>query len=349
MNTAGETRRGVTQRRVAVFGASGHTAGFVTDELARRGFTPVLSGRDRGRLTAAARPGWALRTASIEDPSSLARALAGTQAVVNCAGPFGETAPALIDAALEAGVDYVDITAESLVTLETFERYGSRDDIEGPTVLPSAGFFGALGDLLATAAVGDWPAADQVEIAVALDRWWPTPGTREAMKRRAGRRVVLADGRIVVRRPDEPVPQREWTFPEPFGAQAVVGELSTVDVVTIARHLHVRDIHAYLNRAPIDDLMSLETPSPPAVDASGRSPQVFAVEVVVQRGRARRSIAASGRDIYAVTAPIVVEALERILTGRVRHTGVGSCGEIFDAADFLAALERDGHLTLMRR
>jgi hypothetical protein len=47
---------------------------------------------------------------------------------------------------------------------------------------------------------------------------------------------------------------------------------------------------------------------------------------------------ATGQDIYAVTAPLAVEATDRILTGRTHAVGVASAGQIFDAADFLRAL-----------
>ncbi|MCR6490806.1 NAD(P)H-binding protein [Amycolatopsis sp. OK19-0408] len=47
---------------------------------------------------------------------------------------------------------------------------------------------------------------------------------------------------------------------------------------------------------------------------------------------------ASGRDIYAVSAPLAVEAVERILASRTRTKGVATAGEIFDAQDFLHAL-----------
>jgi short subunit dehydrogenase-like uncharacterized protein len=82
---------------VVVFGAYGHTGRFVVSELRRRGITPILSGRDAEKLTALARlhAGAEVRPATIEDPTSLDRALAGAGAVINCAGPFGETAPAL--------------------------------------------------------------------------------------------------------------------------------------------------------------------------------------------------------------------------------------------------------------
>src|SRR5262245_29365795 len=112
-------------RTVAIFGAYGHTARFVVAEARQRGWTPILSGRDAAKLQAiaAAHGGAEARVASIEDPASLDRAIAGTQAVINCAGPFAQTAPALIDAALRAGIHYVDVTGEALVAIETFARY----------------------------------------------------------------------------------------------------------------------------------------------------------------------------------------------------------------------------------
>src|SRR6516165_2133808 len=50
------------------------------------------------------------------------------------------------------------------------------------------------------------------------------------------------------------------------------------------------------------------------------------------------SIQRCGRDIYAVTAPIVVEATGRAIKGLVRATGVRSAGEAFDAREFLESL-----------
>jgi hypothetical protein len=54
---------------------------------------------------------------------------------------------------------------------------------------------------------------------------------------------------------------------------------------------------------------------------------------------------ASGRDIYAVTAPLVVEAAFRILAGAGDTAGVASVGARFDAKDFLSSLSPQ-HLTL---
>lgn len=88
-------------KTVAVFGAYGHTGRFVAAELHRRGIAAILSGRDGAKLDllGSVHPDSDLRVASIEDPASLDRALEDADIVVNCAGPFGETAPALIEAA----------------------------------------------------------------------------------------------------------------------------------------------------------------------------------------------------------------------------------------------------------
>jgi hypothetical protein len=84
------------------------------------------------------------------------------------------------------------------------------------------------------------------------------------------------------------------------------------------------------------DLAAAATPV--AVDERGRSAQTFTVDVIVRRGDTRRRVVASGQDIYAVSAPLAVEAVRRILDGRTRTSGVASAGEMFDATDFLRAL-----------
>jgi hypothetical protein len=206
-------------------------------------------------------------------------------------------------------------------------------------------FYGALGDLLATVALGDWAEADDISIAVALDSWKPTRGTRLAGERRAGRRVVFEKGRIEVRSPADQIPTARWEFPSPFGSQEVIGEFPTVDLVTMSRHLRATKISAYLNVAPIRDLRDPNTPGPEPADESGRSAQIFLVEVVARRDDQKRSAIARGRDIYAITAPIVVEAARYILDGRFKRKGIGAPAEIFDARDFLGALAPE-HLTI---
>lgn len=336
---------------VAVFGAYGHTGRFVVAELRDRGFVPLLSGRDADKLRAlaASHPGLDARPASVDDPASLERALAGAAAVINCAGPFAATAAPVIEAALRAGIPYVDVAAEIEANVDTFAHFTDRARAAGAVIVPAMAFYGGLGDLLATAAMGDWTAADEAHIAYGLSSWHPTAGTRAASKvsrqRRNGRRVRYTNGRLEYR--DDDPPTLEWPFPDPMGARAVIGEFTMADVVTVPSHLAIPEVCTYMTVEAARDVAAPDTPAPTAVDERRRSAQTFLVDVVVRSGGAERRAVASGQDIYAVSAPLAVEAVHRVLTGQARTVGVASAGAIFDAPDFLRALST--HISLELR
>ncbi|CAM5623218.1 hypothetical protein SCYAM73S_06826 [Streptomyces cyaneofuscatus] len=191
--------------------------------------------------------------------------------------------------------------------------------------------------------MGDWTAADEVHIAYGLSSWHPTAGTRTAgavsrERRGAGRRIRYTEGRLEHR--DDAPPTLEWPFPEPLGRRTVIGEFTMADVVTVPSHLAVPEVRTYMTAEAARDLSSPDTPAPAAVDERGRSDQTFLVDVVVRSGGAERRAVARGQDIYAVTAPLVVEAAERVLTGRTRAVGVASAGRMFDAPDFLGRCPR---------
>ncbi|MEI2430278.1 saccharopine dehydrogenase NADP-binding domain-containing protein [Lysobacter yananisis] len=327
----------IDNRVVAVFGAYGHTGRFVVECLRERGWRVRFCGRDALRLEQAAafQPGAGVRVASIDDAASLDAALAGCAAVLNCAGPFCDTAAPLIEAALRAGIHYLDTAAEQQPVLAAFERYDAAAREAGIAVVPAMAFYGGLGDLLASAALGDWIQADSVEIAVALDRWHPTVGTRITGERNKAKRLVIEDERLVEL--PSPSPSRDWAFPEPFGRQAVAA-VPMSEIALLSRHLRTRSAVAYLDQGSLRDVRDADTPAPVATDAGGRSAQVFAIEARVRRGSDVRRLGARGRDIYAVTAPLLVEAMERLLDGRCRDRGTLAAGAAFDPADFLAAL-----------
>ncbi|BBF99389.1 hypothetical protein C8E95_4590 [Pseudonocardia autotrophica] len=265
--------------------------------------------------------------------------------VINCAGPFLDTALPLARAAVEAGAHYLDVTAEQPVVQALYNELDAPARSAGVAVVPAMAFFGGLADLLVTAALGGGSQADEVEIAIGLDRWWPTAGTRATGARNTATRLVIRDGTLTAL--DDPAPTGTWPYPPPLGVQPVV-ELPFSEVVTIGHHLKVGELRSYLNTAPLDDLHDARTPAPPAADEEGRSAQQFVVDVVVRRGTETRRIVATGRDIYAVTAPIVVEGAVRLIEGRHRHPGAGAPAEMFDAAGVLSALARNGRSIAVR-
>ncbi|WP_406094264.1 saccharopine dehydrogenase family protein [Streptomyces sp. NBC_01013] len=331
-----------TAAAVVVYGATGHTGRFIVAELRRRGLTPIASGRNAARLEALAAEwgGVEVRPAGADDPAALDRALAGAAAVINCAGPFAVTGGPVVEAALRAGIPYVDVAAEIEANVAMFADHTEAARRSGTPVVPAMAFYGGLGDLLVTAAMGEATAADSVDVAYGLSSWRPTAGTREAGQvshdRRGGRRVRFADGAL--RYHEDEVAQGEWLFPGPLGRRAVITEFTMADVVTVPSHVKVPAVRTHMSVEAAGDLAGPDTPAPEAVDPLGRSDQTFVVDVVVRAGGTERRATARGQDIYAVTAPLAVEAVERILSGRTRTTGVASAGAMFDAADFLRAL-----------
>src|SRR5262245_585489 len=323
-------------RTVTVFGAYGHTGRFVVAELCRRGVIPILAGRDAAQLRAMRNtyPKLETRVANVEQPGLLDAAISGSAAVINCAGPFVDSVIPVVEAALRSGVHYLDLAAEQRAALTIFERFAVHARDAGVTVVPAMAFYGGLADLMATAAMADWEEANEIAIAVALDSWKPTEGTRLTGARNRGPRFIFSKNTLARA---EPSPSRKWTFPQPFGELDVV-PFPLAETITISRHLRTPEIRTFLNEAPLADLHDPDTPPPTPADASGRSSQRFVMDVIVRRREAEHRLVARGRDIYASTAPIVVEATERIISGLARRTGVVAAGAAFDARDFLNAL-----------
>ncbi|MEL1265351.1 saccharopine dehydrogenase family protein [Pseudoxanthomonas putridarboris] len=319
------------ERTVAVYGAYGHTGRFIVAELLRRGWTPILCGRDAARLEALAErfPGLVWREAALADAASMDRALDGAGAVINASGPFLDTAAPVIEAALRARIHYLDTSAEQRAAFAVYERFGDRAREAGIVAMPSVAFYGALADLLATAALGDWPDADAIDIAVGLDSWHPTRGTRATGERNHGPRWMIEGGALRVL-PDPP----------PLGTQDAV-LLTLSEIVAVSRHLRCPEVRSYMNLAPLNDIRDPDTPPPVASDERGRSAQVFVLDVQATRNGNTRRATAQGRDIYAVTAPLIVETLERVWAGQVPGPGAYSAGQVFDPFDFLGALSPD--------
>ncbi|WP_202845106.1 saccharopine dehydrogenase NADP-binding domain-containing protein [Luteimonas saliphila] len=317
---------------VAVYGAGGHTGGFVLDLLARRGIDAVAV----GRRIVATRSQVPFRVAALDDAPALARAFAGCAVVINVAGPFLDTAVPVIEAALAAGCHYIDVTAEQESARATLHDHDAAARARGVALIPAAGFYGGLADLLASALAGDAAAATpigSITVAVALDHWWPTAGTRRTGARNTFPRVVVEDGRLV------PLAARgcRWDFGPPRGAEDMEA-MPFSEIVTLAHHLPARRIDAWLGTRALRDIRDPATAPPTAVDSLGRSAQRFTMQVALEDARGTRRASAHGQDVYAVSAPLVVEAAKRLMADGPARAGAQTLGSAFDPRGFLGTI-----------
>jgi short subunit dehydrogenase-like uncharacterized protein len=120
-----------------IYGATGYTGRMAAQRAKALGLPFEIAGRNRQHLVDLAAQldvPWRVFEAG---PDS-AQSLAGIRVLLNFAGPFAHTAPALM-ACIEAGVDYLDITAEINV-YRLAERLGADAAASGVMLLPGVGW-----------------------------------------------------------------------------------------------------------------------------------------------------------------------------------------------------------------
>jgi hypothetical protein len=270
----------------------------------------------------------------LDDPASLDKAFAGCAVVINCAGPFLDTAAPVAHAALRAGCHYIDVTAEQASAQASLADFDAPARAAHRVVIPAAGFYGGLADLLASA-LASAGEIDEITVAIALDRWWPTAGTRKTGARNTVPRVTVTNGRLAPLASSTAAP--DWVFSPPLGVQPMV-DLPFSEVITMVHHLKVGEIRSLLNRSALADIHDASTPPPTAADDSGRSAQRFELAVRLVQDGVTRTAGVRGQDIYAVTAPIVIETALRLLARSYRRRGALALAEAVDPVDLLRSL-----------
>jgi short subunit dehydrogenase-like uncharacterized protein len=153
--------------RALIYGANGYTGVLVAREAAARGLKPILAGRDAAAITRlSVELGFDARAFTLDDGEALKRGLDGVGVVLHCAGPFVRTSRPMVDACLEHGAHYLDITGEIQV-FEAIYRRDAEAKRRGVGLLPGVGFDVVPSDRLAKSLADDLPGANRLELAFA--------------------------------------------------------------------------------------------------------------------------------------------------------------------------------------
>ncbi len=226
-----------------VYGSYGYTGRLIAHRLVRRGREPTLAGRDRDRLADQADAlGLDGRTFSLDEPTEgIAGHLEGFDAVLNCAGPFVDTCGPLVEACLEAGTDYLDITGEFRV-LERLVDEDERAREAGITLLPGVGFDIVPSDCLAAFLAAQLESVEELTIGIAGGAS-VSAGTAKTILRMAGEGgIVRREGRL--RRVPATHDVREIEFGRGYGTRSAV-TVPWPDVVSAPRSTGAEDVTAY--------------------------------------------------------------------------------------------------------
>lgn len=142
---------------ILLFGATGYTGKITARALAGRGADFAVAGRNRDKLESLARETGAadVRVVDADDVDGLTNALRDVKVLVTCVGPFLELGSTAVEAALRAGVHYVDSSGEGPF-IERLIRERHEDALKsGIAMAPALGFDEVPGDVaVALAAEG---------------------------------------------------------------------------------------------------------------------------------------------------------------------------------------------------
>jgi short subunit dehydrogenase-like uncharacterized protein len=319
---------------VLVFGATGYTAGLILEAARKAGLAPIVSARHPQRLAAVSeRFDLEQRLASLDDPASLRRALAGVRVVLNAAGPFIETTQLLLRACLEAGSHYLDISGE-VRAFELAAQFHSPALRAGVTVLPGVGFDVVPSDCLCVHVQRRLPAARKLRIAISgLELM--SPGSVRTLLAEVGQPTKVRRGGALE---DVPAGSLVRNFDWGAGPRACVG-VSWGDLVTAYYSTGISEIETYFESTPAIWAMTsasrgfgplYELPwvkplllqqmqrflSPPtAAERSVRSARVV-VEAEDAAGRVATSLLTTP-EAYTLTAETAIAITRRVVSGDV--------------------------------
>ncbi len=109
--------------QVLIYGAYGFTGKGIARLAAEYGISPVLAGRNAEKLAAfATEVGYPHVVLNLDDHQRLVEVLRHFELVMHIAGPYTYTAEPMLDAAIEAGTHYVDLTGENHVIQAQLDR-----------------------------------------------------------------------------------------------------------------------------------------------------------------------------------------------------------------------------------
>lgn len=298
-------------KRLMIYGATGYMGRMAAEYAVAQRLDIVLAGRNHDRLRALA--------AQLNVPYRLftpdtqaAQSLEGISVLLNLAGPFAQTADALMRACIEAGVDYLDITAEINV-YRLAERLGAEAAESGVMLLPGVGWDVVPTDCLAVHVARRVHAPQSLNIALQVAGSM-SRGSALSVSEIIGAGLLARIDGLLVATPD--AQPRHFDFG--YGPE-LCAPLSFGDLVTGWHSTGIPNISMFVhfsgNPFPEGDLSQLPE-GPDAQQRDAHRARAVA-EVTGADGTVARSVIETVNG-YTYTPIAAVEAARRVLGGERR-------------------------------
>jgi short subunit dehydrogenase-like uncharacterized protein len=180
-----------------LYGATGYTGKIILEYAQRYDLKPVIAGRSEHKLQLLAEKYKVDYLAfDLSNHKNIVNHLKGFQLLLNCAGPFSQTAKPLVKACLASGVHYLDITGE----VEVFEWIKSQHQQAVQAnicLIPGVGFDVVPTDCVAAFLHQKMSDATHLTLAFAPVGGGVSHGTASTMVEKLGKQgVIRENGKI---------------------------------------------------------------------------------------------------------------------------------------------------------
>ncbi|MGH2735248.1 MAG: saccharopine dehydrogenase family protein [Actinomycetota bacterium] len=328
---------------ILLFGATGYTGKLTAHALYERGADFAVAGRDPEKLKelAGAVGNPEVRVAGAGDIEALTAALHDVKVMITCVGPFVELGWTAAEAALNAGVHYIDSTGEGEFIAHLLEQVDVRAQSAGIAMAPAMGFDEVPADVAATLATD---GMDEPELALtyALPGSGSRGTTKSALGIVASKGPWIEDGRTVLISAGD---HSRWSpMPPPLGPRQAASFPFSVGRL-LPLHLELRSMRLYATMgAPQRGALRAIVPLIRAGHAlpGGRGVLERAVDTLQRQegptdalrtskwtilAEARdkhtwRNVALMGTDVYGLTASLLAAGAQRMAAPDYDRTGV---------------------------
>lgn len=329
--------------QLMVYGATGYTGRLICEQAKKVGLDFTVSGRSAQKLS--------LLAAELEvpydtfslDAEDLDAHLRPSRILLNCAGPFVQTARILMEACLRCKTHYLDVSAE----LNSYLDASGLEDAArqaGVMLLPGCGGSVAMLGCLAAHATKDVVEPTKIEIAMHVAGSMSRGSAISAAAMATGDVLRMVKGQIV---PQESSKTATFDFGDGRGAVPCFA-VTLPDLVTLLASTGCHNIETFVNISadafPNEAIVSL--PDGPTNEERAVNPYHAAVKVE-DASRLSRTAVLHTVNGYTFTAIASVEASRRVLRGTNKpgwRTPVEMFGQDFfdaipDTAVFSQAVE----------
>lgn len=347
---------------ILLFGATGYTGRLTAAALQRTGASFAVCGRNPAKLEAvsAVTGEPETRVAEVGDTRSLVAALEDCKVLITCVGPFVELGDTAVEAALSAGVHYIDSTGEGTFVRRLIESVDGKARDAGIAVAPALGFDEVPGDVASTLAT-DGLDKPEVDVTYAFPST-PSAGTARSLPGiitspgvwiEEGAPRAIRAGHIGRWAPMPPPlgPKRALSFPlalarlapRHLDVEAFRTYVTSTDIPPVVARMGIPLLGALLRspaRRVVHKLLELQ-PEGPGDGARAAGRWTILAEARTAAG-AWRNVSVMGTDVYGLTAATLARSAVEMASPGYDRSGVLSPVEAIGLATLRGELANNG-------